>query len=229
MHEQTLFGGILLIDKPKDRTSFSLIPFLRKISGLQKIGHAGTLDPFATGVMVMLLGKNFTKLSDQFLANDKEYLAQVRLGIATDTFDCDGNETASSVRIPSREEIEICLKKFQGTIWQTPPMFSAKKVKGKKLYELARKGLSVEREPVQVTLTTTLRDYHYPYLDLSIACSKGTYIRSIADDLGRELGCFGHLSSLIRTRSGSFHLRDCLSWETISSPGFDLKTSLKIC
>ena len=185
MHEP---HGILLIDKPKGRTSFSLIPFLRKLSGLQTIGHAGTLDPFATGVMVMLLGKPFTKLSDQFLTNDKEYLAQVRLGIATDTFDCDGKETSTSEKIPTREEIETCLKKYQGTIFQTPPMFSAKKVKGKKLYELARKGIEIEREPIQITLTTRLLDYHYPYLDLSITCSKGTYIRSLADDIGKDLG-----------------------------------------
>ncbi len=224
MHD---LSGILLVDKPKGRTSFSLIPFLRKLSGLQTIGHAGTLDPFATGVMVILLGKPFTKLSDQFLSNDKEYIAQVRLGIATDSFDCDGKEISNSEKIPTREEIEESLKKFQGTILQTPPMFSAKKVKGKKLYELARKGIEIERQPVEVTLSTRLLDYNYPLLDLAITCSKGTYIRSIADELGKALGCFGHLSALIRTRSGTFHLRDCLSWDKISAPGFDLQSSLR--
>src|SRR5579872_6147596 len=108
--------GILLIDKPRGKTSFSLVPFLRKLSGLKKIGHAGTLDPFATGVMVMLLGKNFTKQSDRFLSDDKEYLAKAHLGVATDTFDCDGKETHRSEKIPTLKEIEVCLKKFQGSL-----------------------------------------------------------------------------------------------------------------
>ncbi|MBI2742510.1 MAG: tRNA pseudouridine(55) synthase TruB [Chlamydiales bacterium] len=224
MHD---LSGILLIDKPAGRSSFSLIPVLRRLTGVQTIGHAGTLDPFATGVLVMLVGRSFTKQSDQFLASEKEYRAQVKLGIATDTFDCDGKPIATSEKVPSLQEIEECLKKFQGKILQTPPMFSAKKVKGKKLYELARKGIEIERAPVEITLSTTLISYAYPFLDLTVACSKGTYIRSIADELGRELGCFGHLSSLVRTRSGSFNLSECHSWEQISSPSFDFKASLK--
>ncbi len=221
--------GILLIDKPRGKTSFSLIPFLRRLSGLKTIGHAGTLDPFATGVMVMLLGKNYTRLSERFLSSDKEYLAKVRLGIATDSFDCDGKETQRSEKIPSLEEIELCLKKFQGTLMQTPPMFSAKKVKGKKLYELARKGITIERAPVQVHISTKLISYTYPELELLITCSKGTYIRSLADEIGKELGSYGHLSSLVRTRSGTFHLHECLSWDQITSSQFDLRKSLRLC
>lgn len=218
--------GILLIDKPAGRTSFSLIPFLRRLSGVQTIGHAGTLDPFATGVMVILLGKPFTRQSDQLLSSEKEYIAQIKLGSSTDTFDCDGKVTATSEKIPTLSEIEECLKKFQGKILQTPPMFSAKKIKGKKLYELARKGIEIERAPVEVTLSTRMNSFEYPYLNITVTCSKGTYIRSIADEIGKELGSFGHLSSLTRTRSGSFHLSDCISWDQISSPSFDLKSSL---
>ncbi len=219
--------GILLVDKPRGRTSFSLIPVLRKLTGLKTIGHAGTLDPFATGVMVLLLGKKFTRRAEEFLADEKEYSATLFLGVATDSFDCDGKPTAASDKIPTEHEIEECLKKFQGTILQTPPMFSAKKVQGKRLYELARKGVTIERAPVSVTIKTRFVSYSYPILELDITCSKGTYIRSLADEIGKELGCFAHLSALKRTRSGSFHLSECLSWEKITTPHFDLRGSLK--
>jgi tRNA pseudouridine55 synthase len=219
--------GILLIDKPRGRTSFSLIPYLRRLSGLKTIGHAGTLDPFATGVMIMLLGKPFTRRSDDFLHAEKEYQACLTLGHATNTFDCEGTATFSSDKIPTLVEIHEALKKFQGTIFQIPPMFSAKKVQGKKLYELARKGVEIERKPIQVTLQTQVIEYCYPFLRISVTCSKGTYIRTLADDLGKELGCYAHLSELTRTRSGHFHLSQCFSWEKVNSPTFDLASSLK--
>lgn len=203
--------GILLVDKPKGKTSFSLVAALRKKTGIQKIGHAGTLDPFATGVMVMLIGKNFTKLSDQFLSQEKEYWCKLHLGITTDSYDCDGKHTATSDKQPTLEEVEEGLKEFQGTILQTPPMFSAKKIQGKKLYELARKGVEIERQPVSVTVQTTFISYAYPYLELQVVCSKGTYIRSIAHDLGVKLGCGGHLVELKRIRSGTFHIKDCIN------------------
>jgi tRNA pseudouridine55 synthase len=203
--------GILLVNKPKGKTSFSLVHELRKILNVQKIGHAGTLDPFATGVMVMLIGKNYTRLSDQFLVCDKEYEAEVLLGVATDTYDCEGVETFRSDAIPTQAEIEKALLDFQGEIEQIPPMFSAKKIKGKKLYDLAREGKTVERAPVKVSVNTQLLSYQYPYLHLRIQCSKGTYIRSIGHDLGVKLGCGAHLSNLTRTRSGTFLLKDCVS------------------
>lgn len=202
--------GILLVNKPKGKTSFSLVHDLRKILKVKKIGHAGTLDPFATGVMVMLIGRKFTRLSDQFLLCDKEYEAEVLLGIATDTYDCEGQETSRSDIIPSRADVEIALEAFQGEIEQVPPMFSAKKQKGKKLYELAREGKTVERAPVKITVHTQLISYAYPYLHLRVQCSKGTYIRSIGHDLGIKLGCGAHLSNLTRTRSGTFLLKDCV-------------------
>lgn len=214
--------GILLIDKPRDKTSFYLVSRLRRIFQEKKIGHAGTLDPFATGVMVMLIGKPFTKLSNRFLGQDKEYIAQAHLGISTDSFDCDGDITSSREYIPSLFEVEKVIQAFQGEIQQIPPMFSAKKIGGKKLYELARQGKTVERPPVTVHVKTSLISYDYPLLQFSISCSKGTYVRSVANDIGELLGCGAHLTSLQRVRSGIFHLKDCIDIEFLSSPDFNL-------
>lgn len=207
--------GILLINKAKGRTSFSLVSLLRKRLNVKKIGHAGTLDPFATGVMVLLIGKQYTKMSDRFLGCDKEYIADVFLGKTTDTFDCDGAETSTSSIIPSLEQIQEVLLKFQGEIDQLPPMFSAKKIKGKKLYELAREGKEIERTPVKVTVKTEFISYEYPILRIKVACSKGTYIRSIAFDIGNYLGCGAHLIDLCRTKSGVFCLENCLQEEEL--------------
>lgn len=221
------FGGILLIDKPKGNTSFSLIRFLRKRLNIKKIGHAGTLDPFATGVMVFLIGRNFTRLSDRFLNEDKEYVTQVHLGVTTDSFDKDGKITGYSEKLPSLEDIEAAVAKFQGKVMQTPPMFSAKKVNGRKLYELAREGKTIERKPVEVELQTTILNYEYPFLDLKVCCSKGTYIRSIANDLGAMLGCGGHLSQLERVRSGQFTIHDCIRSEQLYDDDFDLTAAIR--
>lgn len=212
---QMINPGILLVDKPKGKTSFSLVGALRRQTGIQKIGHAGTLDPFATGLMVMLIGKEFTKLSDQYLGQEKEYQCTAYLGTVTDTYDCEGIITHTSSHIPSLNAIEDSLKLFNGTISQIPPMFSAKKVQGKRLYKLARQGLSIERKPVLVTLQTTLLSYNYPYLELHIICSKGTYIRSLAYDLGTSLGCGAHLHSLRRLRSGSFSITQAINGATL--------------
>lgn len=206
-----LIEGILLVDKPKGKTSFSLISALRKILNVQKIGHAGTLDPMATGVMVLLVGPRFTRQSDQIMSSDKEYLAEITLGASTDSYDAEGEITQTSSLIPSLEELQTALQHFQGTIDQTPPMFSAKKVNGKKLYQLARQGQEIARQPVKVSLQTTLLNYTYPQVTLRINCSKGTYVRSIAHDLGQMLGSLGHLTGLIRTKSGTHTLEQCLS------------------
>lgn len=203
--------GVLLVDKPRGKTSFSLVSALRRLTRIEKIGHAGTLDPFATGLMVMLVGKNFTRQSDSFLTQEKEYDCVARLGITTDSYDCDGQTTATSDLIPTLAQIETALTSFQGAVEQTPPMFSAKKIDGQKLYNLARKGIEVERKSVLVTLKTTLLSYDYPYLFLNVVCSKGTYVRSIAHDLGIMLGCGAHLSELRRIRSGNFHVKDSIN------------------
>jgi tRNA pseudouridine55 synthase len=202
--------GVLLVDKPAGKTSFSLVTQLRRLTRIEKIGHAGTLDPFATGLMVMLLGK-FTKLSNNYMAEEKEYECTILLGMTTDTYDCDGKIVATSEVVPTLGDVKTALDAFQGTILQTPPMFSAKKVKGKRLYELARRGVEIERESVSVTLKTTLLSYTYPYLSLNVVCSKGTYIRSLAHDLGTVLSCGAHLSSLRRLRCGSFHVKESIN------------------
>lgn len=214
-------SGILLIDKPKGKTAFSLVGALRRILKVKKIGHAGTLDPFATGVMILLVGAEFTRQSDSFLLKDKEYIAQMRLGISTDTYDCEGKILQQSTLVPMLEEIEAAVERFQGEIDQIPPMFSAKKQNGKKLYELARQGKEVERPAVKVNVSTQILSYAYPYLTLRVACSKGTYIRSIAHDLGCMLGCGGHLENLQRIRSGSFHLSECLDGSLLFAPSPD--------
>jgi len=207
---KSLGEGIHPINKPPGKTSFSLVRAFRKKTNIQKIGHAGTLDPFAEGVMIILVGRNFTKQADTFLNQDKEYEAILRLGIATTTYDPEGEVAATSDHIPTLAEIEEALSKYQGTIEQVPPMYSAKKVNGKKLYELARKGIEIERQPVTITLETKLLEYTYPHLRLHIKCSKGTYIRSLAHDLGKDLRCGAHLINLTRTRCGPYHLKDCI-------------------
>ncbi len=199
---------------------------LRKQLGVRKIGHAGTLDPFADGVMVMLVGRDFTRLSDKFLNQDKEYIGTIRLGIATDTFDCEGKIISENPLIPTLEQLEAVISEFQGTIKQIPPMFSAKKKNGVKLYDLARKGEVIDREPVEVTLQTKLISYAYPEAVISVKCSKGTYIRSIANDIGERLGCGGHLSSLTRTRSGNYNLDDCIDEKQFAFPEV-LKVNLR--
>lgn len=210
-------AGVLLINKPKGKTSFNLVSLLRKICDVQKIGHAGTLDPFASGVMVLLVGKDFTRLSDRFLLQDKEYEATLRLGIRTDSYDCEGKVLETSPVVPTKDSVLKVLSSFQGSLLQTPPMFSAKKIQGKKLYELARKGIEIPRPPSQVHVQITLLSYEYPFLKVHVACSKGTYIRSLAEDIGKALGCGAHLSDLVRTRSGSFSLDECFDG-TILSP-----------
>lgn len=200
--------GILLVDKPKGLTSFSLVRTLRKRLNVQKIGHAGTLDPLATGLMVMLVGKKYTRLSDLFLNDTKEYEAEITLGYATASFDAEGAVTDRSDLIPELSDVEKALETFQGKTLQTPPMYSAKKVDGKKLCDLARKGEVVERKPVEVDMCITLLNYEYPKLKVHVRCSKGTYIRSLAHDMGVKLKSFGTLTDLRRTQSGEFSIAD---------------------
>lgn len=218
--------GLLLVNKPQGRTSFSLVAALRRILGVKKIGHAGTLDPMATGVMVMLVGSNYTRLSNQFLNDDKEYIAEITLGIETDTYDAEGTVLNRSDEVLSEEQIHKALEDFQGDILQVPPMYSAKKINGRKLYELARQGREVEREAVKVNIQATVQGYHYPILRLHVKCSKGTYVRSIAHDLGKKLGCGAHLSALSRVRSGKFQLADCIDGAMLNLSTLEAKPIL---
>lgn len=216
--------GILIVDKPKGKTSFDLVRRLRKVLNVDKIGHAGTLDPMATGVMVMLIGKPYTRMSDHFLQHDKEYEAEITFGQSTDSYDTEGVVTNTSPVIPTLENVEKAIAQFQGTQTQVPPMFSAKKVNGKKLYELARKGETIERKAVEVTMRIELISYVYPLLKIRVACSKGTYIRSLAHDIGLHLEAFGTLSALKRIRSGKLTLEKSVDGTAL----FDAMTASEI-
>lgn len=222
-------SGILLVRKEAGSTSFRLVSLLRKITRIEKIGHAGTLDPFATGVMVMLIGSEYTKKSDQFLTNDKQYAATLHLGVTTDTYDIDGQITSTNDTIPTLQEVEAAIEAFQGEILQVPPMFSAKKIGGKKLYDLARKGIEIERPPVKVKLAIQLIRYEYPKVEILVDCSKGTYIRSLAFDIGKALGTGAHLSALTRTKSGAFSLEECIPESHLTNLAYDISPHLRTC
>jgi len=219
--------GLLLVDKPQGKTSFSLISALRRLTGIKKIGHAGTLDPFATGVMVLLIGRRYTKLADSLLAQNKRYKTQIHLGVSTDTYDCEGTVVAQSKKRPTRDQIEEVVAQFQGEILQVPPMFSAKKVKGEKLYTLARKGITIERKACPVKVHIEILDFTYPYLELDISCSKGTYIRSLGHEIGEKLGCGAHLSQLRRLESGAFPIDDCVDGANLYEKEFDVTPYLR--
>ncbi len=221
--EGILVEGILLVDKPCGMTSFTVVHILRKRLGVKKIGHTGTLDPFATGLLVMLIGRNYTRKADEFLHDDKEYLATLTLGVETDSYDSDGKITLTSDKKPTLTELEAVLCHFQGKIEQVPPMFSAKKIGGKRLYEMARKGVEVERKSVTVEVKTTLVRYEYPEVDIHVTCSKGTYIRSIGHEIGMHLGCFAHVSKLRRLRSGKYSVDQSITCEQIKDAATDLK------
>jgi tRNA pseudouridine55 synthase len=210
--------GIILVDKPKGMTSFGVVAALRRRLGVKKIGHGGTLDPFATGLLVLFISREFTKQADLFLQGDKEYKATIKLGSATDTYDSEGKETASSEKIPSKEEVLLAVQEFQGRLLQVPPMFSAKKKGGKRLYELARKGIVCERAPVEVFVRATFLRYDYPILEIEVLCSKGTYIRSLGDDIGKRLGSYAHLVELQRTKCGRFSLDMAMNIRDMMDP-----------
>lgn len=210
--------GILLVDKPANMSSFAVVAHARRRLKVKKIGHGGTLDPFATGLLVLLVGRNFTKRADEFLQGDKKYRAVLRLGIATDTFDLEGKELNRSTKVPTRQELEEVLTQFQGTIEQVPPMFSAKKVAGVRLYELARQGKEVERKKCTVQVEISLLGYTYPEVEIEVRCSKGTYIRALAEDIGQSLGTYAHLVALRRLGSGRFSLEDSIDFVSLQNP-----------
>jgi len=216
------YEGILLVNKPSGLSSFALVAKARKKFNVRKIGHGGTLDPFATGLVVLLVGRSYTTRASEFLQGDKEYRATVKLGLATDSYDLTGKGVASSDHIPSLSDVENVLKKFQGTITQVPPMYSAKKVGGKRLYKLARKGVEVERKPSSVCVSSTLISYEYPYIELLFSVSKGTYIRSLAHDIGVLLGSYAHLQALCRTRSSDLLLSNACDAAWLDDPQVDM-------
>ncbi len=214
---ENLFG-FLLVDKPKGLTSHDVVDALRRITKIKKIGHAGTLDPIATGLLILGVGRKATKKLSIFQKLDKEYLLKARLGVISDTFDVEGKIEEKRVeKIPSKEEIEKVLKEFTGKILQTPPAFSAKKIKGKKAYELARKGIKVNLKPVEVEIfKIEILNYQFPFLELKVHCSSGTYVRSLVNDIGEKLKCGAIVEELKRTKIGNFSLKDAISLSEIS-------------
>jgi tRNA pseudouridine55 synthase len=204
--------GILNIDKPAGRTSYSVVAMVKRLSGERRVGHAGTLDPDATGVLPVCLGQG-TRIVEFLAAAAKTYRAGVELGTATDTFDGGGRVTQRGDPSPiDLDKFQSALASFRGSIWQTPPMFSALKHRGQPLYKLARAGVTVERKSRTVKVhRLELVSWQPPVATLEIECSKGTYIRSLAHDLGQSLGCGAYLKSLVRTRCGIFDIRDAVS------------------
>ncbi len=206
--------GFLVVDKPQGMTSHDVISYVRRGIGLRRIGHAGTLDPMATGVLILCIGLA-TRLSEYVMSPNKRYAATIRLGIETDTYDADGETLAvADTAHLTTDDIENALLHFQGEIEQVPPMYSAIKQDGKKLYKLARQGREVERAPRKIWLETRLLDIALPRLTIDVTCSVGTYIRSIAHDLGAQLGVGGHLTALRRTASGVTE-SDAVPWQTL--------------
>ena len=200
--------GILVIDKPAGPTSHDIVDRVRRIFDQRKVGHTGTLDPAATGVLVLLLGRA-TKLSQHLVGTDKGYRATIRLGVETTTLDREGDVVREAPVDVTPDEVVAALGAFRGEIAQIPPMFSAKHRGGKRLHELARRGIEVERDPVTVTIhALDVVSMALPDVIADLTCSSGTYVRVLAQDLGRALGCGGYLAALRRTASGPCTLED---------------------
>ena len=207
--------GIIIIDKPKGFTSFDVVAKLRGMLHQKKIGHTGTLDPDATGVLPVLLGKA-TKLSDMLTAQSKTYEATLRLGVKTDTLDMSGEVISKRPVTADESEVRTVIKSFIKTYEQMPPMYSAIKVDGKKLYELARQGVEVERKARLVTIADIeITDVSLPLVTMKVTCSKGTYIRSLCDDIGEEIGCGGAMQELRRLASGDFRIEDAVTLDDL--------------
>jgi len=208
--------GVLLVDKPRDHTSHDVVARLRGKLRMRKIGHAGTLDPMATGLLVILLGRA-TRVSQYLISLDKEYEGTIELGRTTDSQDADGQVMETRPVPPLAEaEVRLAMQAFLGDQYQTPPMFSAVKIGGVALYKRARRGEEVEREPrfIRVMSWDLLR-FSTPHIDFRMRCTKGTYVRTLAHDLGAKLGCGAHLSALRRTATDSLSVSDALTLDRI--------------
>jgi tRNA pseudouridine55 synthase len=208
-------GQVLLIDKPLDWTSFDVVRKLRPLVKTKKVGHAGTLDPLATGLLILCTGK-FTKRINDYMAKEKEYTGTIVLGASTPTYDLESDPQPGTDPgfLTAAAVTETIARQFTGEIWQTPPIHSAIKVGGKRVYELARKGREVKLEPRRVIVSEfAITRFQLPDIDFRVVCSTGTYIRSLANDLGAVLGCGGYLGGLRRTRIGEFHVNQAMTME----------------
>ncbi len=212
--------GLLLIDKPAGITSHDVIDRLRYVTGEKRIGHSGTLDPFATGLLIVGVGRLSTRELDRFLKMDKAYQAVLRLGATSTTGDKTGEIKQSNfelTQIPENKIREV-FNKFLGAQTQIPPMYSAKKVAGKKLYDLARRGQTIERAPVSISISSlVLVSYTHPRLTINVHCSSGTYIRTLGEDIGMSLGCGAYVEELTRTAIGPYQLKDAVKLDMITS------------
>lgn len=217
--------GLLLIDKPKNFTSHDVIAKLRKITGIKKIGHAGTLDPNATGLLICAITREYTKQLENLTKNTKKtYIAEITLGEERDTLDSEGQITSQNSLRPNMEQVKKALEKFKGEISQVPPIYSALKIDGKKAYELARRGKNVEMKSRKITIyKNKLISYKYPVLELELEVSAGTYIRSIARDIGKELGAGAYLSNLRRTKIGEYNVTAAIELEDLTSDNWQNK------
>ena len=218
-------NGVVVINKAKGVSSNKVLQQLKYLFNAQKAGHTGTLDPMATGVLPICFGRA-TKIAQYLLAADKEYIVTIRLGIETDSGDAEGQVIAKNNNIPklSNQLIEEVLANFRGNIAQVPPMYSALKHNGQPLYKLAREGKSVEIKPRNINIyELELLDFDKDTLKVRVKCSKGTYIRSLAIDIGKKLGCGGHLIALQRTQSGPFKLADAFELEQLKELSFEQK------
>jgi len=216
MLEFSALDGAILVDKPAGPTSHDVVDAIRRKFGIKKVGHCGTLDPNATGLLIIVLGRG-TKLSERLMGDDKVYEGTIKFGEATDSYDSDGELTGSLPVMPmTLEQLNEEAATFIGDQMQMPPMVSAIKKNGVPLYKLARKGIEVEREPRLIHIYNfRFAEYVEPFGKFRVACTKGTYIRSIAHDLGQKLGCGAHLTALRRSASGKFDVADALPLDTI--------------
>jgi tRNA pseudouridine55 synthase len=218
MKSLSTIDGVLLVDKAQGMTSHDVVAIVRRALNTKKVGHCGTLDPLATGLLIVVLGRG-TKIQDLLMSEDKEYVGTMTFGVTTDSQDADG-QVVETKPVPdfSREQIDAAFAKFHGDFYQMPPMVSAIKKDGVPLYKLARQGKVVEREPRFVhVFAHEIRDVRLPDVDFRVVCSKGFYVRTYAFDIGNELGCGAHLKALRRTKSGRFDLQRAVTVE-------DLKT-----
>ncbi|MGQ9598224.1 MAG: tRNA pseudouridine(55) synthase TruB [Anaerolineae bacterium] len=216
MRRSTPLSGILNVDKPRGMTSHDVVDVIRRLAGQRRVGHAGTLDPMATGVLLVCLGQA-TRVAEYLMASPKRYRATIVFGAATDTFDAEGKIVSEGGRTDfAREEIEATLARFLGRIEQVPPMYSALKREGQTLHRLARQGKTVERSPRWVEISEiVVLAWTPPELIIEVACSPGTYLRSLAHDLGQRLGSGAHLAALVRLSSGRFTLGEAVSLERL--------------
>ena len=209
--------GFLLIDKPKGLTSFAAVAAVKRLAGEKRVGHTGTLDPLATGVLPIFLGRA-TALSSILLEAEKQYTATVKLGVTTDTCDITGTVLEEKQASVAKDEVEAVLEKFRGEIKQIPPMYSALKKDGVRLYELARRGETAHIEPRSVTINELrLKNFEGDTFEIFVSCSKGTYIRSLCRDIGEALGCGATMTELRRNSTCGFDEADCVALDTLTS------------